>query len=400
MTWTWVSDQLAFPSEASGPRRQTGGRALRESITPAELATITLDNHFLLWKPLPEEVTEAVSQICGLNAQTARSPYLSLWNRIEAFTKPALTEALYEEKTLIKAWLMRGTVHIVPTVDFPIYQRALRRTLCEGWRRSLEQQTRFTLPRNWNSLLDAIANSLSEGPLTREKLLARVKGLIKGRPTAEQKRLVGWALRSLTYDGVVCHDRPLGPWYHFKENRFALVSSWLDPARLDAPDEIQAGHDLLIKYLGGYGPATLQDFAYWAGIRMGLAREIHEHARGRLCEVALKGSSTTYWALKEQCDSLEDREKRPAVFFLPEFDPLIMGHKDKTRIMDEADRKRVFRRLGTVVPTMLVDGRVAGTWDYSFGDRALEVKPFGRPSKSMLEEIERASSRLVAFNEE
>ena len=373
---------------------------MRESITRAELATITLDNHFLLWKPLPAEVTEAVGQICGLNAQTPRSPYLSLWNRIEAFTKPALTEALFEEKTLIKAWLMRGTVHIVPTVDFPIYQRALRRTLREGWNASLKRQTRFTLPRNWNSLLDAIANSLTEAPLTRGDLLARVKGLLKGRPAAEQKRLVGWALRSLTYEGIVCHDRPLGPWYHFKENRFAHVSDWLDPARLDVLDEIQAGHDLLIKYLSGFGPATLQDFAYWAGIKMGLARKIHEHARDRLCEVGLEGSSTAYWVLKEQCGSLEEREKRPSVFFLPEFDPLIMGHKDKTRIMDEADRKRVFQRLGTVLPTMLIDGRVAGTWDYRFRERGFGVKPFGRLSKSLSEEVDRASRRLIAFLEE
>jgi uncharacterized protein YcaQ len=373
---------------------------LRDAITLAELGTITLDNHFLLWRPLPEEITEAVEQICGLNAQTARGPYLSLWNRIESFTKERLAEALYEEKTLIKAWLMRGTVHIVPTTDFPVYQRALRQSLAEGWEASLKKQTLMDLPRNWSSLLDAIVKSLGEGALTKTDLLARVKGLLKQRTEAEQKRLTGWALRSLTYRGVVCHDRPEGPWYHSKQNRFALVSNWLDPGRMETLDEAEAGHDLLIKYLGGYGPATIQDFAYWAGLKMGLARQIHEHARPRLCEVSVKGSDSTFWVLEEQCDSLQDREKRPPVCFLPEFDPLVMGHKDKARLMDEAHRKNVFLRLGKVAPTMLIDGRIAGTWDYRFGERAFEVKPFGRLSQNVRDDIDQASRRLLAFLED
>lgn len=368
-------------------------------LTLDELSTITLNRHSLVSGPLPKEITEAVGRICGLNAQSARGPYLSLWNRMEGFTRETLTEALYEEKTLIKAWLMRGTVHIVPTADFPIYQKALRRSLSDGWEASLKKQTLIDLPRTWNRLLDAIANSLGEGPLVKTDLRARVEGLIKGYTESDQKRLVGWALRLLTYRGLVCHDRPTGPWYHFKDNRFALVSAWLPSDSMEGTDEEEAQLDLLIRYLGGYGPATVQDFAYWAGFKMPQARQVFKAARKRISEISVKGSKATFWVLAEEIDSLEQRVARQPICFLPEFDSLIMGHKDKSRLIDEKNRGKVFLALARVVPTLLLDGRLAGTWDYRFGDRSLHIKPFSKVSHDTWKAVQAASRHIKAFLE-
>jgi uncharacterized protein YcaQ len=366
-------------------------------ITPDELQAVTLDRHFLLSAPLPEQTTEAIGQICGLNAQSARAPYLSLWSRMDGFRREILTEALYEEKTLIKTWLMRGTVHIVPTADFPVYQRALRRSLCDGWETSLKKQTLIAIPRTWSKLLDAIMNSLGEGPLVKKDLAARVKGLMRSYTEREQKRLVGWALRLLSYRGLVCHDRPTGPWYHFKDNRFAPVSLWLEQNHVEAVDEDEARHDLLLKYLGGYGPATIRDFAYWAGFKMPEARQVLESARKRLCRISLKDGKAELWVRAEEADYLKDREPKQPVCFLPEFDPLVMGHKDKSRIMDEDARKRVFLRLATVAPTLLVEGRVAGTWDYSFPTGALDIKPFKAFSAETRKAVEPLARRLREF---
>jgi hypothetical protein len=317
-------------------------------------------------------------------------------NRIEGFTRDSLTRALYEEKTLIKAWLMRGTVHIVATADFPVYQKALRASLIEGWEQSLKKQTLIDIPHGWARLLDAIVKSLGEGPLDKRDILARVGGLVRAYSEREQKRLVGWALRALTYRGMVCHDRPTGPWYHFKDNRFALVSDWLNCDRLDKIDGAEARVDILVKYLRGYGPATVRDFAYWAGIRMPLARQTFDTARERLLEVRVKGGRESHWMLSEHLKPLRG-EAEPRVSFLPEFDSLIMGHRDKSRIMDERHRKRVFLRLATVTPTLLVNGRVAGTWDYSFASKRLATKPFQRLPKADRDTIEDRAAHLAKF---
>jgi len=373
---------------------------LPKQITLDELSTITLARHFLVSGPQPEEITEAVGRLCGLNAQSARAPYVSLWNRVEGFTKETLTEALYEEKTLIKAWLMRGTVHIIPTADFPVYQKALGGDLCKAWEASLKKQTLLDLPRTWTRLLDAIANSLGEGPLVKKDLVERVKSLIGGYTESEQKRLVGWALRLLTYQGRVCHDRPTGPWYHFKDNRFALVSDWLAPERIGGTVEEEARHDLLIKYLGGYGPATIHDFAYWAGLKIPKAKQVFRAARKHLSEISVEGSKATFWVLAEDLDSLVGREPGKRVCFLPEFDSLIMGHKDKSRLIDAENRTKVFLGLARVVPTLLLDGRLAGTWDYRFGDQSLHIKPFGRLSQETSNTIKAASRHLKEFLKE
>jgi hypothetical protein len=375
------------------------GEALPEEITLNDLTAITLDRHLLRLERTPHKITDVVGRICGLNAQTARGPYISLWNRMDGFTKSALDEALYKQKILIKAWLVRGTAHIVPTADFPVYQKALRRNLCDGWEASLKKQTLIDLPRTWNRFIDAIAHSLAEGPLMKRDLLARVKGLIRGYSETEQKRLVGWGLRLLTYQGRVCHDRPTGPWYHFKDNRFALVTNWLPAERVEATGEDEARHDLLIKYLGGYGPATIQDFAYWTGLKMPEAKGILDAVRGRLAEIRVKGLKRPLWILADQIDSLEHREQGTPISFLPEFDPLIMGHKAKSRVLDPEDHPKVFQRLATVRPTFLVNGRVAGTWDYSFSHRSLKIEPFGKAPRKTRDAILSTSESLQQFLE-
>jgi uncharacterized protein YcaQ len=369
---------------------------LRE-ITPDDLSAFTLQRHFAPSGPSQKDIVRVTDRICGLNAQSARAAYVSLWNRIDGFTKDDLAQALYGNKTLIKAWLMRGTVHIVPTAEFPIYQKALRRILCSDWEASLRRQTLLDIPRNWNRLLDAIVKTLAGGPLAKRDLVPRLKGLLRGNTDAEKKRLVGWALRALTYQGVACHDRPTGPWYHFKDNRFALVGDWLDPDRLEGIDEAEARSRLLIKYLTGYGPATIQDFAYWAGLKMPMAREIFGSTADRLGEIRVRGSKTVYWVPKQRLDAVPRRGTHNVAALLPEFDPLIMGHKDKSRILDERYRPDVFLRLADVAPTILFDGRVAGTWSYSFTSGAFLTKPFKKLSPADTNRLNQMSRSLVTF---
>ena len=97
-----------------------------------------LEGHFLLDSSKKRDLVEVVDKISGLNAQTARAPYISLYSRIDNFERGMLARALYKNRFLVKTWLMRGTVHIIPACDFAIYQKALRGTLLESW----EQHTR------------------------------------------------------------------------------------------------------------------------------------------------------------------------------------------------------------------------------------------------------------------
>ena len=86
-----------------------------------------LIKHHLLRKAKKNQLARVVDDVCGLHAQAPATPYLSLWSRVENFENTQLDKALYNDKTLVKTWCMRGTLHVIPSEDLPIYNKALRR---------------------------------------------------------------------------------------------------------------------------------------------------------------------------------------------------------------------------------------------------------------------------------
>jgi hypothetical protein len=347
-------------------------------VSSEMLGRVAIGKHFLSVPAARDEVVGVVERVCGLNAQTARAPYLSLWNRVDGFKKNRLRGALYVKKALIKAWLMRGTVHIVSTRDFSVYQNAVGRKLAGRWRQQMEKMGFSLSAGRRRELHDRIVRALTEQTLTKIELLPRVEERLGSVDERERKRNLGYALRELSYLGLVCHAEPTGPWYYFGENRFSSVEKWSRDDPFVEIGEAEARTSLLRKYLQGYGPASVRDFAYWAGFSLREARDVFEALRDGLQEIVVEGSDDSVWMLKDDLGSLDEADSRgqTPIRLLPEFDSLIMGHRDKARIMDEKDRKKVFLRLADVAPTLLVDGRVAGVWKHKMSDHSFSLDLF------------------------
>lgn len=360
-----------------------------------------LKSHFLINRAQQKDLVKVIDEICGLNAQSARAPYLSLWSRIEGFKKSELSKALYEDKLLIKTWLLRGTVHIVPVQDFTIYQKALQGYLIERLRRYLKGVS-FGLKANERvKLHQSILDELKDASLTKRELLSKVEHLMRDYRGKEQKIIMFRAIWELSHQGLICHGKPTGPWYHFKENRFTSVENWLNGGRLEDIDEREAKMKLLLKYIHGYGPVSIQDFAYWTGFKVTDSKKIFEEVKDKLEEVVVKNVNGTYWMLKKNLDALEsvDKKGKLPVRFLPEFDSMIMGHKNKLRILDEEYRKKVFLLLADVAPIIICRGRVISTWNYKFKDKTFTLSPFKKLSKKESDEIKHESSQLKQFLE-
>lgn len=370
-------------------------------LSQEQVTRFTLKSHFLVDKAEQGDLVEVISSICGLNSQSARAPYISLRSRISDFKKAQLSSSLYEDKLLIKAWLMRGTVHTIPADDYPIYQKALGPGLADDWRISLEKRGLGLSMTAREKLGQKIVDILIEEPLTKKELLPHVKHLVKGFSEREQKIILSRTLRGLSYEGLVCHAEPTGPWYHFKENRFALTKRWLKGGQIVDISQTKARQKLAKKYLAAYGPARVADFAYWTGLKSAECKEIFAQIEHMLVEVKVSGADGTYWIPAEDADTLADtlESTNYPPRFLPEFDSLIMGHKDKSRILDEAYRKQVFLRLADVAPVFFVNGRVAGTWKHKMTDKSFELTPFEPLAKKELKEVEEEFARLRGFLE-
>lgn len=365
-------------------------------LSQEQVTRSSFKSHFLLDKAENSELVKVISRICGLNSQTARAPYISLWSRIKDFKKAQLNRALYEEKLLIKAWLMRGTVHTIPSDEYPIFQKALGPGLARDWSATLEKRGLGLSIKAREKLGKKIVDILAEASLAKNELLPQIKHLLQGFSEREQKIIISRTLRGLSYEGLVCHAEPTGPWYHFKENRFTVVENWFEGRKFRKVDEMDARQNLALAYLAGYGPASVADFAYWTGLKAGEANRTFEEIKDELVEVKIRETKGSYWMLAEDADAIADidMKREPEVRFLPEFDPLIMGHKNKSRILDEAYRRQVFLRLADVAPVFLVNGRVAGTWNYKFTDQSLDISLFKGLGKQEKNTVERESVRL------
>ena len=355
--------------------------------------------HHLFKRAEKSQLLRVVEDLCGLHAQVPATPYFSLWNRVENFQKASLDKALYEDKTLVKVWCMRGTLHLIPSQDLPVYNQALKRM----W---FEHHGRFMRAPEWppaeerkKVIHPRIVEALAQRPLTRRELNDKVRGSLKDGSLPYDRLFSGWGgvLKETGYEGMTVHAQPRG-----RESCFARLDKWLPNVDLDKVDEEEAQERLLLKYLRGYGPATQQDFALWSGLIADDAKGAIENASSLLNEVGVEGVKGRFLLLKEDRKTLEslDPDKEAPPRLLPKYDSLLLGHKDRTRIIQEEHRKNVFKpKVGDIAATILVNGRIAGTWRHKRTKKTLTiiVKPFEKMSREDMKQAESEAKELSQF---
>jgi hypothetical protein len=288
---------------------------------------------------------EVARRICGINAQRGPTVYLSCWNRITHFRKEDLDTALYETKTLVKTWCMRGTVHVIPSDEIYLYMKAaspaLSREVTAGFKRVCMR----------------VADVLEE-PLTKSE----IKDRIHGKTDVAEKDLNVWvsrAVRFLGYTGQVVYGTPLGKGITIRACTFVRTDCWL-PAS-DSYSHLtqeEARKNLAAQYVSCYGPAAVQDFAYWAGLKVGEARDAFDSA-GCL-EFPMEPSQKRYFVRAGDTCAMPHEEGN--VSLLPQYDSYVMGHKYKSRILEEEYKSKVFLPLAEVAAVILRDGFIIGTW--------------------------------------
>jgi len=305
---------------------------------------------------------QAVRDACGLQAQIPSTPALSLRARVASFTLADYDRMLSQERTLVRTWAMRGTVHTLPA----------------------DTMARFTYiyVDEASPLAEPAAKALTllqKGPGTRNGLAQRAVAELGVPPETAREWFGPWGgvLRTLARRNLSVHmptdsaDVPV-----------ILTEQWLGRIpEIGTLDDLQAA--LLCDYLQGYGPATAQDFASFTGLSQAWARPAFERLREELVEVRLEGSNLPHYMLKTDLPALSaiTGEEPAPVRVLPRFDSILLAYKDRQRIIDDRFRTRVYRPAAVVEAVVLVDGRVAGTWRMKKTTRELQVvyEPFRRP---------------------
>jgi hypothetical protein len=286
--------------------------------------------------------------------------------RMDAPALPAIEDALYERRALVRILGMRRTMFVVPVELAPVVQASTTRGLIPGERRrfiaQLEAAGVAADGARWLEETEraTLAALLARGEASARELAADVPALKTTIAVAEGKRYaanqgVSWkVLFLLAAAGEIVRGRPSGSWTSTLY-RWAPMGDWL-PGGLPELDTDIAAAALLRRWLASYGPATIADMRWWTGWTAGLLKRAL--ARTDTVEVALDGGAT---GLLLAGDEAPVDPPEPWAALLPGLDPTAMGWKERDWYLG-AHRDALFDRNGNVGPTIWWEGRIVGGW--------------------------------------
>jgi uncharacterized protein YcaQ len=334
---------------------------------------------------------DVASRIGGLHAQLLSSAELTLWARVGGLSRTAVREALWRDRTLVKTWAMRGTLHLLPSSEYALWQAALsnyRHWLRPGWLRAFG----MTL-RDHQRLGDAIGEALSEKPLTRAELAAEVERRTRSRKLRDHV-LQSWGsmLKPAAYQGRLCFGPSAG-----QNVRFVRPAAWLGRLRA-AWDARAALVEMARRFLAAHGPASREDFARYWHVSAAQTRKLFDEAGA----VPVDVEGTARWMLAEDVAGASARGTVRSVRLLPAFDQYVIGASAHAELlMPGPFRPRVYRAQGWLSPVLLVDGTLAGVWRADRKGKALAVRiePFRPLPRAVLRAAEEEAERLAAFLE-
>ncbi|MBA2390300.1 MAG: winged helix DNA-binding domain-containing protein [Geodermatophilaceae bacterium] len=333
----------------------------------------------------PERVA---SVLVGVQAQILPAAGLSLWNRAPGLTHARFDGLLHEERTLVKLWGQRGTLHLYPSAEWPLVYSARSEQLT-WWERSLE--ARGGSVERHNALITAIEGMLRErGTMGRSDL--RTADL-----EMEDWHFSSWGgiFADLVRRGYACHAPQAGG-----EGRFAHREHWLPGLPWDPPAPDEANAELTRRYLHAYGPATVHDFAYWRGVKVSAARRWLAALGDEVTAVEVEDQPML--ALRDDLPALAEappeREAWP-VRMLYRFDPLLLAHKDKGWLVEPHNYARVWRAAGHIEGNLLEHGRIVATWRYDRKPSGLTItlSPFVPLPAYLRAAVERIAPTIATF---
>jgi hypothetical protein len=333
-----------------------------------------------------ERVTplRAIERLVGMQAQFPRPPYLGLWARLANFQRDDLTK-LVEQRKVVRATFLRGTLHLATAKDFVAFRPTMQPVLDAGMHAILKALGARVDPERLTERAQAI---LAEGPQTFEEVRDR---LARAEPNANE-RAMGFAVRML----LPLVQVPVGkeaPWAFSANCRFALAEQWLGkPIPTGGPSPADA---LVLRYLAGYGPASVADAQAWSGLPK--LRDTFERLRPRLATFRDEPGRELF----DLPDAPRPDGDAPApVRLVADYDNLITTRADE-RFVAKGHRSSVFLPGLRIAATVLVDGFVAGAWrlERKRDAATVTVEPFAPFSARTRKEVAAEAEALLRFVE-
>jgi hypothetical protein len=323
---------------------------------------------------------ELVRAIGGVQAQEPGAAALSIRARTEGVTRADVDAALERDRSLVRMWAMRGTLHVVPAEDARWLQELFEPQMRADADRGL---TQLGVPHaDRRRAAEAIVRALDlHGPLTRAVLMEHVERA--GVATDGQK--AAHLPRLAALEGDVVFGPPAG-----SKPTYALWRDWLGGDQPSMPRG-QALAELARRYVHAYAPTGPRDFATWSGLPAADARAGWQAIAADLVEA---GADLWMPAGRAQAEPPDP----PLVRMLPAFDTYLLGYRTRALAVPDAHARQVWPGGGIVRPTVVENGRAVATWRQRRSGRrvAVSIEAFSSPGPDAAEEIAHIGRFLAA----
>lgn len=371
------------------------GRALR-TVSWDQVCAWRLARQRLAEPAPAARMVETVAALGGVQAQILSAAELAVGARVEGVTRQDVQAELWERRGLVKTWSIRGTLHLLPAGELPLWMAAVRAT--PDWRSGRWHELRGFSRAQADTVLAAVGEVLDGRRLTREEIAVEVGGRVGD--WARELLLSGWGtmLQPAAYAGLLS----FGPSQGAKVT-FVRPDQWT--GRWSEVDEDAALAEVARRYLAAYGPAPHQDLARWLGLRPPDARGLLASLGDEAEQVGVEGRRAWLLAADAEDAAGWTGSARGTLHLVPQYDTYVLGCGPRDRLVPEAARPRIRehgrgRFEGPVAHSiLLLDGVVAGMWERRRRARTVElrVEPFTALSAAQRRRLDAEADRVGAF---
>lgn len=325
-------------------------------------------------------IIEIVDALVGLQSQIHNPPYIGLWTRLKNFQRGDLTQ-LIDKRKIVRAAMMRSTLHLVTEKMHQTLRMTLQPALERAFRAFFGKDGKAL---DAEYLAQAAKSFLTDNPSTTGELR---DFLLTVNPNGEP---IAMAYAVRTYLPLV-QVPPSGTWGTGTRATYVPAETWLGEAH--APDL----KTMLALYLRAFGPASVMDFQAWSGL-VSLKKTVEAFRDDFVFYEDENGKEL--WDVPEL--PIVEADTPAPIRFIPDYDNLLVSHKDRNRIIADDDRQYVFLSAARVLGTILVDGFVSGTWktQRDKSKASLQITMFDTVKNHPKDEIAAEGERLLHFIED
>jgi hypothetical protein len=362
-----------------------------------EVRARRLARSFITRRASPDRLLEVVHDVGGVHAQVQASAELQLATRVDGITQQDVRDALWERRDLVKAWTLRGTLHLHPADELPLWYAAARAV----WAGEPQELEAWVDPKgelhpalgldDVREIRAAVLDTLDGRCLLREELATQVAERVG--PKAHGRLSSGFAFFG---GAVLCQGPPKG-------NKITLArpDQWV--GRWEELDEQESLREVCRRYLRTYGPATPKEFREWFTSRQfkpADARALFDSIANELEMVDVEGHDA--FVLVGDTDF---PRAEPSVRLLPEYDVYVMGFRERDQLVPEEARNQVAahgrgKYEGPAgVRFLMIDGIAAGLWERKKRGKRIELRvtPGRKLTRAERAGLDTEADRIGAF---